>query len=364
MFPLFRCLLFTGCLLFLMQSNLVGQAEPSDTTKETFTAVLPLVYYTPETRLGLGLAAVRNFYPGAQAGPRPSQLQLGGAYTLNKQILLYFSYQLFLRDNQTEIFGELGYYDYIYFYYGIGNETIGEQEETYSVRFPRFRINVLEQVFPNFRAGLSYKFDAYNITEIADDGLLQNQQPAGYDGGIISTVGAILRYDTRDNVNLPLNGWYATLTFEQNGTWLGSDFNFNRTLLDVIKYIPVGEKNTLALNAYTGLMGGEAPFQELLFLGGPKKGRGIIEGRFRDEALLMFQAAYRFPLFWRLRGTVFASAGKVGATYGQLWGNENHFNYGAGLRYLLNKKEQVQVRFDVGLGGDDLGFYLTVGEAF
>lgn len=357
------------CLIYFLVSigfstSILAQTDSTDTSGETFTAPLPVVFYTPETNLGIGAALIRNFYPEAEAGPRPSQLQLGGAYTFNKQLLFFLSYQLFLREGRREIFGELGYYDYIYFYYGIGNETQQALEETYAVKFPRFRINFLEEVFPNFRAGLSYKFDAYDIIGLAENGLLETNQPTGFEGGNISTLGAILRYDTRDNVNLPLNGWYATLTLEQNAKWLGSPFNFNRALLDVIKYIPVGNQQTIALNTYTGVMGGQVPFQELLFIGGSRKGRGIIEGRFRDKALLLFQAAYRFPIFWRIRGAVFASSGRVGASYGQVWEGTHHLNYGAGLRFLLNEKEQVQIRFDVGLGGDELGYYLFFSDAF
>lgn len=35
-----------------------------------------------------------------------------------------------------------------------------------------------------------------------------------------------------------------------------------------------------------------------------------------------------------------------------------------GLRFLLNEEEQVQLRCDIGLGGDQLGFYFTVNDAF
>ena len=349
---------------FVFCTSSMAQKAPKDSSGVTFTAPLPIIFYTPETNLGLGAALIRNFYPGSKASPQPSQLQLGGAYTLNNQLLLFFNYQLFLKDGRREIFGELGYFDYVYFYYGIGNDTQQEEEETYMVKYPRFRINILEEIAPKLRAGLSYKFDNYDITGLAPNGLLENGAPIGFEGGNISTIGGILRYDTRDNVNLPLNGWYVTLSIEHNGKWLGSPFNFNRTILDAIKYIPLGEKQTIALNAYTGFMGGDAPFQELLLFGGGRKARGVIAWRFRDDHLLLFQAAYRFPLFWRIRGAVFASSGRVAPTYNELFAGIYHFNYGAGVRFLLNKEELVQVRFDVGLGGDVVGYYLTVADAF
>lgn len=360
-------LLYKGCFASLLTFFVFAaqaQEASSDTSRTTFTTVLPLIFYTPETSLGLGAAAVRNFYPGAEAGDRPSQLQLGGAYTLRNQLLLYFSYQLFLRDNRTEVFGELGYYDYVYFYYGLGNATTQEMEETYQVRFPRIRWTILEQLVPHLRAGLSCKFDHYELYQRAAQGLLDQDQPTGFAGGNIVTLGAVLRYDTRDDVNLPLAGWFVTLNLEQNARFLGSPYRFRRALLDVVRYQPIGRDQTIALNFYTGSMSGDIPFQELLFIGGPKKGRGTIEGRFRDQNLVLWQAAYRFPLFWRLRGSAFASTGRVATQYEDLWSGQYHFNYGLGLRFLLNEAEQVQLRCDVGLGGDKLGFYFTVNDAF
>ncbi|MCB0643213.1 MAG: BamA/TamA family outer membrane protein, partial [Phaeodactylibacter sp.] len=321
-------------------------------------------FYFPETRLGFGGAGVVNYYPGKVKSSRPSQWQVGAAYTLNKQILLYASYQYFLRENRTELFGELGYYDYFYFFYGLGNATQAVDEETYFVRFPRLRINALEQVAPNLRAGLLYKLDLYQIYETEEGGFLEQEQPTGFEGGVISTIGALLRYDTRDNINLPRKGQYITLNLELNDQWLGSPFSFRRLTLDAIQYVPIQKRQTVAFNLFTGALGGDAPFQELLFLGGSKKARGIIEGRFRDEAVLLLQSEYRFPLFWRFRGSTFLSAGRVAADYGSLFGGAYHLNYGAGLRFLLDPDEGIQLRLDIGFGSDTPNFYLTVGEAF
>ena len=217
---------------------------------------------------------------------------------------------------------------------------------------------------PNFRAGLSYKFDDYRIYDIQSDGFLDREQPVGYQGGIISTLGALLRYDTRDNINLPRKGQFITLNLELNDRWLGSPFKFQRWTLDAAQYFPIKKRQNLAFNLFTGGVGGDAPFQELLFLGGPKRARGIIEGRFREDAALLVQAAYRFPIIWRFRGSVFLSAGRVAEQYGQLFGGTYHINYGTGLRFLLDPDEGIQLRVDVGFGSDTPNFYLTIGEAF
>ncbi len=362
----FRVILIIS-LTILTLFPATGNGQQSDTTsfsQESYLAAYPLIFYFPETRLGFGAAGIFNFYTGEDAALRPSQLQAGAAYTLNRQLLLYTSYQLFLNQNRLEAFGEIGYYDYFYFYYGIGNKTRSENEETYFVRFPRFRGTVLKQVLPFFRAGVSYQYDNYNITETKVNGLLQSNQNNGFRGGVISTAGLVFRYDTRNNVNLPLEGAYYTFNIEHNGKWLGGDFNYNRMELDAIQYVPLAYQQTLALNLFTGNLWGSPPFQELFFLGGPRKGRGMIEGRFRQKAGLILQAAYRFPLFWRFRGNVFSSVGRVSEQYQNLFTGKYQLNYGAGIRFLLNEEERIMIRLDAGLGSASPQFYLTIGEAF
>jgi outer membrane protein assembly factor BamA len=348
-------------------TDLSAQASDLDSVQveqKDFIAFYPLLFYFPETRLGLGAAGVYNYYPGIPKSKRPSQWQVGAAYTLNKQILLYASYQYFLKENQYELFGELGYYDYFYFYYGIGNDTRLSQEETYFVRFPRFQFNGLKRIFPKWRAGLSYKFDDYNIYQLESAGSLELNQTTGFEGGIISNIGAIIRYDTRDNINLPKKGTLLTISLEHNAEWLGSHFNFNRLLVDYSHYFPIKEGSVFAINAYQGMIEGSAPFQELLFMGGPKKARGLVAGQYRDTHLALLQGAFRFPLFWRFRATVFTSIGRVANEYSDLWRPDFHLNYGTGIRFLLDEKEGIQFRFDVGFGGGVPRYYLTIGEAF
>ncbi|MEL6843177.1 MAG: hypothetical protein AAFP02_08175, partial [Bacteroidota bacterium] len=103
---------------------------------------------------------------------------------------------------------------------------------------------------------------------------------------------------------------------------------------------------------------------ELALLGGTKKARGFYQGRYRDKKLLLLQAAYRFPIYWRFRGEVFASYGGVGERVRDLDPTTYHLNYGAGLRFALNPQEKIHVRADIGFGNGQPNFYLTIGEAF
>jgi len=104
-------LLLISCFLQRLSSQPVS-IDSTDSRYESFLAVYPLLFYFPETRLGFGATGVFNYYPGTVKSSRPSQWQVGTAYTLNKQLLIYGSFQYFLRQKRTELFGEIGYYDY------------------------------------------------------------------------------------------------------------------------------------------------------------------------------------------------------------------------------------------------------------
>jgi len=99
---------------------------------------IPIVFYTPETRFGAGGALLYAFrFRNQSDEERPSQFQLGSAYTQERQILLYFPFQVFTKNQAYNIKGELGYYRYVYRLYGIGNETPEDLEERFQANFPR-----------------------------------------------------------------------------------------------------------------------------------------------------------------------------------------------------------------------------------
>lgn len=99
-------------------------------------------------------------------------------------------------------------------------------------------------------------------------------------------------------------------------------------------------------------------------MGGSYVMRGYFEGRFRDKSLLVFQAEYRMPLFWRLGAVGFVGVGNVAEKFSQLDLGNLKSAYGIGLRFLFDRKERIQLRMDIGWGKNSSGFYFSIFEAF
>ncbi|MFK7926417.1 MAG: BamA/TamA family outer membrane protein [Bacteroidia bacterium] len=345
----------------------LGQLRAQDSTevrRNRFVG-LPIAFFSPETKFGGGVAGIYSFrLPKTADDSRPSQLQFGLTYTQERQILAYLPFEIRTAEQEWLFFGELGYYRYFYQFWGVGNTLSDANEETYSVNFPRLRLNVLRKVLPNTFLGLRYWADDYQVGEVAEGGLLASGDIPGAEGGLVSGLGVLSIYDNRDQIFYPSRGWLVEGLILQNGPALGSPYRFTRARLDASRYLPVWRDHILALNFLGEFVYGDVPFQELALYGGTKKARGFYQGRYRDKKMLLLQAAYRFPIYWRFRGELFASYGGVGPRLSELKINEFHLNYGAGLRFALNPEEKIHVRLDVGIGNGQPNFYLTIGEAF
>lgn len=351
-----------------------------DSTKRFSLFPLPLIYYTPETRFAFGMAAAATFRFRRDTARtiRPSQVTVGAAYTQNKQLLFYVPFQFFYNQNRYFANGEVGYYNYNYFFFGLRDRDV--PKETYGVNFPRIRVNVYRRVTGNasgrgLYAGLRYQYENYDVTQVEPEGLLATGTVPGGLGNRISGGGPGLLYDTRDNVLYPSRGMVADLSYKAHWRGIGSTSNFGRYIADIATYHPLTDRTTLALNYVLSLTTGEAPFSALSFLGGNKRGRGFYEGRYRDDNLAMLQAEIRQQVWWRLGVVAFGSVGALGTSLRNagyqaqfLRLNQLKGAYGAGLRVRINN-DKLNIRADYGRGTPQTGvgssgFYLTIGEAF
>ncbi len=195
--------------------------------------LLPFVAFTPETSWIFGGAGSLSFrFKGEPKESHPSQLLLGAAYTLNKQVLSYLNYQVYHRNEQFKWYGELGYYLYSYPFYGIGNDIPEENKETYEAIYPRVRINALYLLRSKLYGGIRYWMDDFSIRERKKEGLLEQGNVPGESGGLLSGLGLVFNYDSRDNIFFPSSGQFVELVFFQNTSFLGSDFDYTKYSLD------------------------------------------------------------------------------------------------------------------------------------
>ena len=110
---------------------------------------------------------------------------------------------------------------------------------------------------------------------------------------------------------------------------------------------------------------GFVPFRELAYSGGHRYMRGIYEGRFRDNYMVLGQTEFRLHFLKRHGMVLFGSMGQVAPEFNFFGLERNKYAGGLGYRFMLNTKEKINIRVDYAWGsGGSSGLYFAIGEAF
>jgi outer membrane protein assembly factor BamA len=368
-FTLIRFVLIVCFILAFSKSvsAISGFIQTSDSVLDTnyrLKAIpLPVLFYSPETRFGFGAATTLSFKTQRNKELRMSQVNVVGVYTLENQLLAYSSFDLWLKNNAIVLDGEIGYYRFFYYFWGIGREP--RQKELFGLNFPRLRFQGYHRIYKGLYLGLKYTFDAVNITQTEEAGrLAQSEYYTGVAGGRISGGGLAIKYDTRNDNFYPTKGWnvYANMEFFSNV--IGSEFNFQTVWMNAKYYWGLGNDRVIALNAYSRFGIGDVPFFHLSMVGGSHRMRGYYEGFHRDRHMIGWQAEYRMLLYKRIGIAAFAGNAMIANELKTFKIKHLLTTAGFGFRYRIDKQRKLNVRTDFGLSKETNGSYVLIGEGF
>ena len=353
---------FLFSLLFLGTLTKV-QAQADSTKRKASLLAYPVAFYLPETRFGAGVASSWNFYiQKKDTISPPSQIQLGVAYTQNRQLLLYLPFDIYWNKRKHQLSGELGYYDYMFFFFGTTALPTANRESFY-VRLPRLRIQYTRKLTNHWYTGLKGWYDRFDIYDYSENSNLETGPYLGLEGGAGSGIGAFIQYDSRDNVYASTNGQYLELYYHNYDKFWGGDFKFNRYRFDYRYFLPI-KKSVLAFQAFGDFMTGDVPFFQMTGIGGPKRFRGYVDGRVRDHHAALTQLELRSFFAKRWGYTLFAGGALVRDELKDLTKSPLYYSAGMGVRYVFDIEKHVHIRLDAALGRSTSEFYFTVGEAF
>jgi hypothetical protein len=326
---------------------------------------LPFVYYSPETKLAFGVGGVLNFRAGRlKEQTRTSSIWAYASYNLARQFTVLIKPEVYVKGNSLIFDGSLRYERTPQDFYGVGNDTLSADRESFTPRIFAVEIGVKRRVLGALFGGLRFDFERLTMEKVETGGLLDAGDIIGSRGGMIAGLGASLGWDTRDAVLFPRDGALLQFSADAYGAAAGSDFTFNRLEIDLRKYLPLGTDRVLALQTYVVSTGGDVPFYKLALLGGDSHLRGYYKGRFRDKGLVLFQAEYRVLITKRIGVAGFAGLADIFSGFKELGQGNVKFSAGCGLRYVINKRDGATVRFDMAWGEASFGLYITAQEAF
>lgn len=336
--------------------------------------VLPIVFYGPETSLGLGAGTLFQFrMPGTRAEGRPSSITLGAVYTLEKQALAQFAPELRFADDTYVLKLDLLGAKYPNRFYGIGNEPNTDVYDTYTDCYARgdldFRLRPFarESLLGPVFAGAHVNTAWTNVSDVEPDadagGVFDRMNDRGERELFSAGVGPSLAWDSRDRLNWPTAGSFVEAKATLFEPWLGSQVRYQRLHVEARRYQPLWFSHVLAMRVVMQSVWGEVPFQRLPQLGGANMFRGWFSGQLRGRRLLAVEVEYRWPIRERWALVAFGSAGRVSEDLRSFSFKELRVSGGAGLRFSVDRRERVNIRLDLAYG-DSFYPYLQFREAF
>lgn len=342
---------------------------------------MPLITYSPETSLRLGLLGIYIFrLPTAKPGTLLSSIRAPFSYTLENQIKLKLSYEIFLDDNKRIFSGFIQWQKFPLLFYGIGPNSLEINEELYTNQNFAFNFGMLKKIGAKTYFGGQVAWQKFNVIDKKELGLLtQDGLIPGNNGGIVAGTGISFRYDNRDNNVNAGRGPYVETLITTYQKIFSSNFEFTKLTVDARHFIHLFQKHVVAFQMLFENNWGNPGFEDLALLGGDVMMRGHYQGRFRDKSFWAVQTEYRLPFnrpdwfadnvnklsFWKRGGIVgFAGLGAVAPDLSSFKPDEIKYSIGFGFRFLVMPDERMNVRLDFGFGTQQPGFYFNLREAF
>jgi outer membrane protein assembly factor BamA len=371
-------LVIAGSIQILAQSDtthnkpkkFMGISPLSDTVavdKSGFF-LLPLLYFTPDTRWAAGAAGVYYFKIRPKANTedktRMSYVQFLGDYTQNKQVDLWATWNVFTRNENYLLKGDIRFREFPDRFYGLGNNVSKKEEEKYSYDLLQIKSLQLKKIQPGLFVGFDYALEFEYGFKHTPGGQLADGSIKGAKGAVGSALGMVGLLDTRDNILNAHQGKFAEISTYFFLRPLGSTFGFTNLNATYQHYWQLKKKHILALQTKARFTFGDVPFLDLSTLGNDDILRGYPKNLYRDNHFMATQLEYRFPLFWRFGGVTFAGVGDVFGPNSNLQFNLLKYSVGGGLRFIINPAERLNVRLDYGYGKNGGYFYFVVAESF
>lgn len=352
--------------------------------KKVWTSILGGPSYTPEASFGIGGAMLMTFRMNQYDKiSQRSFIPVGFNISLNGTFVAAGAGTLFFNENKFRIYVKYGYRTEPANYYGIGFKQVKQAEDLKDLYskdsvtfhktnlqfFPRF----VWEIRPNIYAGTLLDI---NYTRSKDMPYWMENSPEVRKYGKRYHnigIGALLQYDTRDDVATPFEGVFVSATGTLYGKYLGGSNNYEMIELEYRQFLQAFKRrSTLAWIAKTQIGLDNVPYTELPNFGSPFDLRGYLWGKYRDKSMaygiveyrhmFMSQEAYERGAFWSKFGAVaWIGTGTLGQTPAD-W-NQWKINYGVGLRIQLQPRKNF--RLDIGREpGQKWAFYMNMTEAF
>ena len=319
-------------------------------------------HYSTDTKLGLGLVAAGLYRtnPNDTILP-PSNISLfSDVSTVGFYMLGIRGTHIFPQDKYRADY-TVYFYSFPCDYWGMGYDMGNDDSNKSEMKRWQARIkgSFLFHLGSNFYIGPMVSYDYVIGKNVERPELLNGMDRHTWNLG----AGFSAVYDSRDVLTYPHQGLYINLTQCFRPRFMGNDYAFSTTELQVDAYQKIWKGAILAEDFRTMLNFGNPSWGMMALLGNSNSMRGYYEGRYRDKHKMEAQVELRQHIWKRNSLTAWIGAGTIFSKFSNIRSRHILPNYGLGYRWEF--KKNVNVRLDYGFGkAGQSGFLFSINEAF
>jgi outer membrane protein assembly factor BamA len=325
----------------------------------------PIPFSNPAFGTGLAAVGAYMYRVGSDDPEVPASFTgIGGLYSDTKTWGFGFAQNLYLKEDRVRIGFFAGTAELNYDFYGVGSEA-GERgrgialSQSGDAVGARFEYRVGGDYFVGFRLGA---LDIETSTELSDVPPEFQAFELTQDSRI-EDLGLLLQRDTRDQVYTPDDGSLLELDIGLRRLKTRSTTEYRKMRFAFTRYLPRND-SVLAYRVYACYAGDGSPFYDLCAFGSRSDLRGYTAGRYLDRTELVTQIEYRRPLRGRWGIVAFAGVGTVAPSFADMNADDLLPGAGVGIRYLVSRAQNINLRVDVARGNDETTVHIGLGEAF
>jgi hypothetical protein len=322
-------------------------------------AFYPIFFYTPNTGFSLGAGFVNKFEDSKYAIDH-----------IVGNVIITQKMQFLINAVPTFYFNKVWKFQPVVLYkyfpkklYGFGNNTSDGNFDEFISRKYMLQGVIFREILSNLNIGVVFDFNNVDINLIKPHYL--NSNITGFNGGNQIGMGWGLEIDTRDFKRYPSNGLYWRLHGMYYSKFIGSDYDFHSYLFDFRYFYNIYKSHIIAFQFLGMMQFGDIPFYYYPSLGNQyDRMRSIRKGRFQDKNIVISQIEYRFPIYKKFKGALFADTGDVFDSVKNIFNIKLKYGLGFGLRYNVSTKNKINYRYDFSFGSKGMKHTITFFEAF
>jgi len=282
-----------------------------------------------------------------------------GMYTQSNSWAVGAGHMGFWDDNNIRFRGGGGYFSLNLKYYpDLESESTNRELNFGLDGYLLYAETVFRLFDSDFYAGANYVFSSnkvsFELPEQVQD-LVAPESEMNLGG-----LGAIINYDSRDNIFTPNNGMSATVQYVLFDQVFGADQNFKRLFSHWLGYTQITNDFQASLRLDYQNSFDDVPFYLLPYI----SLRGIPAMRYQGKSTYLAETEFRWDFNFRWSLVAFTGYGEAQPIDKDIYNKQTAYNFGFGFRYLIARLYGMRMGVDVARGPEQWAFYIQFGSSW